>query len=199
MENKNLVLLGLAALIGLSFTGTGNGTKSNNGLTSFIGKGSLSKGLRNNNPLNIHVSNRVYIGKIKSPKTPDFDSDGVQLERFESFEHGLAAAIQHLQKRYFDGGLGSLTCYGWNVPPKRDNILKILYTWVCGTNPSKYIDFVEQTTGFKRDQTLNLYDAQTMSVLTYAMSLYENGTSYKNKELSPDNWQKYFAKAWELK
>ena len=207
MENKNGVLVGLAAILLLSSfkssetggeeTPTNTNNSATNG-TSFIGKTNLAKGLRNNNPLNIHTSSRQYKGKLKPVEK---DSDGKYLERFETFEHGLAAAIEHLQKRYFGGELGALkNCYGWDMPAKykRDNLLKIIYTWVCGSNPSAYIEFVERTTGFTRTQTLDLNDNQTLSVLIYAMSLYECGTQYKDSVLSPSKFQKYFQTALTL-
>jgi hypothetical protein len=164
--------------------------------TSFIGRKDLSKGLRNNNPLNLHVSKRAYKGKVLKPLNPDFDSDGKQLEQFETFEYGLKAAIEHLL-RYYNGQITTLQCYK-KSDGKLDTIQKILNRWVCGLNPAAYVDFVERETGYNRDAVLNLNDKNTMSRLVYAMALNECGAKYKATILNKTDFVKFLEGAFAL-
>ena len=157
--------------------------------TSFIGRMELSKGLRNNNPLNIHVSARLYKGKVAKPLNPDFDTDGKQLERFETFEYGLKAGSEHLL-RYFNGNIDPLNCYQ-KSEGKLNTIHKILNRWVCGLNPAAYVAYVERETGFNRNTVLDLNDKQVLTRLIYAMTLNECGVKYKDSLLNATDFQKY--------
>ena len=188
----------LLAYLALSDPKEDNNTEGGHteGCTSFIGRKDLSKGLRNNNPLNIHLSKRAYKGKVMNPVNPDFDSDGKQLERFETFEYGLKAAKEHLL-RYFDGNIEELKCFSVSKG-KLNTIQKILNRWVCGLNPAAYIQFVERETGFDKNTVLNLADAQTLTRLMYAMTLQECGAKYRETLLNATDFQRFMKGALAL-
>lgn len=128
----------------------------------------MPRGLRNNNPLNIKISNSNWIGKV-SPNT-----DGV-FEQFDTIEHGYRAAGIILS-RY-------INVYGCNT------IEKIIRRWCPDSSASSYIDFVcKDMTSYYESITQELICSPVLptgeidisfksllAVLIYSMARFENG------------------------
>ena len=116
----------------------------------------ITRGMRNNNPLNIRIGN-VWLGEVSNPTDPDF-------EQFVHIKYGLRAAFV-LLRRYINH-------YHRNTVPM------ILAAWAPSTenNTTKYIDFVCQRANITSTQSLTFDDKPTMVQLVKAMAKYECGT-----------------------
>ncbi len=174
--------------------------------TSYLGTRN-ERGIRNNNPLNLKYSPRDYFGKIPL----EINTDKVH-EQFESLVYGIAAAIQHMRRRYISGS-------GWDIkncatPPVRysapfDTVRLIANVWAprgCdpsvtlpgGNNPDEYIAFLVRKTGINPDAKLDPSDKETLKKLIWAMSIFENGAKYEANILSAANWDIFFNVAWNI-
>lgn len=115
----------------------------------------ISRGMRNNNPLNIRIGN-VWLGEVSNPTDPDF-------EQFVHIKYGLRAAFV-LLRRYINHY-------------RRNTVPMILAAWAPSTenNTTKYIDFVCQRANITSTQSLTYTDRPTMIQLVKAMAKYESG------------------------
>lgn len=113
------------------------------------------KGFRNNNWLNIRISNNNWQGKIAN------NTDG-QFEQFETPELGIRAATRNI-RTYGQRGL--------------QTVKDIISTWAPASenNTSSYIQNVASRMGVDPNQTLDLNDTDTMVKLISAMTISENG------------------------
>lgn len=129
------------------------------------GGSSLPIGLRNNNPLNIRVSNNTWLGKVASDNA---------FEKFSSLEYGIRAAVKNLLTYYNRDGLKTVKqiVNKW-APPTENHTLN-------------YISYVSQTMGVASNAALPL-DKNIFASLVAAMSDVELGKQYgisKDKVLS---------------
>ena len=115
----------------------------------------ISRGMRNNNPLNIRIGN-VWLGEVSNPTDPDF-------EQFVHIKYGLRAAFI-LLRRYINHY-------------RRNTVPMILAAWAPSTenNTTKYIDFVCQRANITSTQSLTYTDRPVMIQLVKAMAKYESG------------------------
>lgn len=119
--------------------------------------GTIARGIRNNNPLNIeHREDNKWLGLADPP------SDG-RFCRFVSADYGVRAACTLLM-RYYD----------------RDNlktVRSIVEKWAPATenNTNAYIAAVCRDTGFSSNEVLDLHDRATMRTLVAAMARHETG------------------------
>lgn len=113
------------------------------------------RGFRNNNWLNIRISNNNWQGKIAN------NTDG-QFEQFETPELGIRAATRNI-RTYGQRGL--------------QTVKDIISTWAPASenNTSSYIQNVASRMGVDPNQTLDLNDTDTMVKLISAMTISENG------------------------
>ena len=121
----------------------------------------LPRGYRNNNPVNIRISNNNWNGKVK-PNT-----DGT-FEQFIDLPHGYRAALVLLRgKGYINGGYNTIRKMITKFAPNNEN-----YT-------DGYIASVARMTGIDPDVVISRNDKDKLTRMVYAMSIVENG--YKDK------------------
>ncbi len=113
------------------------------------------RGFRNNNWLNIRISNNNWQGKIAN------NTDG-EFEQFETPELGIRAATRNI-RTYGQRGL--------------QTVKDIISTWAptSENNTASYIQNVASRMGVDPNQTLDLNDTDTMVKLISAMTISENG------------------------
>lgn len=115
--------------------------------------GVLTRGVRNNNPLNIKfVSSNNWKGQISS--------DGV-FSVFSEMVFGVRAALV-LLKNYLSSGHNTIEKIITRFAPSSEN------------DTLNYISFVEQKTGINRNKVLS-FDADVFYKLVSAMCLMESG------------------------
>lgn len=135
------------------------------------GSSSLPLGLRNNNPLNIRVSNNNWLGKVASDNG---------FEKFETLELGVRAGVKNLITYYNNYGLKTIS--------------KIIYRWSppSENHTETYIKYVSGRMDLDAN-AIFVYSKQNFAALVSAMSEIELGKSYgisKDKVLSVINQYK---------
>ena len=169
MEGKKILfLLGLGLLLMPRRASTQDqGQQSNqsnqnpstfDGNTSYLNQPNLPRGIRNNNPGNLKISNSQWLGK-HAP-----NSDGV-FEQFTAYKYGVRAMTK-LLINYIASG--------------RDTIDKILNSYSSGSDA--YKNYVSQRTGFARNQALS-DSKENLRNLVQAMSYFENGIEAVNNSV----------------
>ncbi|WP_252037995.1 structural protein [Vibrio sp. SCSIO 43133] len=126
-------------------------------------KSQLNRGIRNNNPLNIRISNNAWVGKV----TPSQDK---AFETFSNPKYGFRAAtrlIRNYQNLY---GLNTLSGIIRRWAPSHEN------------DTANYTQFVASNIGVAPNDTLNLYDDALMTRLVHAMSIMEVGRYYSMQD-----------------
>lgn len=120
----------------------------------------LPRGYRNNNPLNMRISNSNWIGKI-SPNT-----DGA-FEQFENMGYGFRAALK-LLRNYIGQG--------------NNTIQKMISKWAPANenNTTGYINTVSSRTGIAPTQIISRDDKRSLTAIAKAMAFVENGCFYNN-------------------
>lgn len=165
-KEKNWLIAG-GALLGLLFlstrakaaNGSGAGTGTGVSSLSYLGQSGLPRGMRNNNPGNIRISNTAWQGKV--PVSSNTDR---AFEQFKTWAYGIRAMIKNLQSYQRDRGLNNLTQIISTWAPAADN-----------NDTAAYIAAVSMQTGLSPTATLNLKDQSTMRKLVTAMAKVENG------------------------
>lgn len=119
---------------------------------------SLPRGYRNNNPLNIRISNTAWFKKIPLSR----NSDG-EFEQFEGMKYGYRAALLNVRTQVNRGN---------------DTIRKLIQVWAPdsdGNNSSRYIERICESTGYTPDTVIDPSNRTMMENLVRAMSIVENG------------------------
>jgi len=119
-----------------------------------------SRGLRNNNPLNIRHNTDVFQGEIKGTDK--------SFKTFSSMPYGYRAAFVTLATH---------NTRGWNT------IEKIISRWAppCENDTEKYIANVEKWSGVPRNKELTAADGADYILIVVAMCFMENG---KNADIN---------------
>lgn len=122
-----------------------------------------TRGVRNNNPLNIRIGN-TWLGESKESVDSDF-------EVFISIRYGLRAAFIIL-RRY-------IRKYN------RNTIRKIINAWAPSNenNTEKYISFVASQTKIDADAVLDFDEKLKICIIVRAMARMESGIDIPLKEL----------------
>lgn len=171
MLNKKTKLIGLSVLAIMIFGSKSEAKDSNPGPTapggglvpgaapgtineSFLGTNN-PRGIRNNNPGNLKISNSPWNGKIPIAQ----NTDGT-FEQFKSLAYGTRATIK-LLKNYINQG--------------RNTPKKIIQYWDLA-NPT-YTAFLVNETGFGENQVLQA-DKATLKKLTQAIARFEIGSYF---------------------
>lgn len=159
MTQRNKILLGIG-LLTLFLTA---------GITA---KKKLMKprGIRNNNPGNIRLSDTAWQGKIPNNQNTDRE-----FEQFIDMVHGIRASIINTRT--------------W-INRGKNTVRSLISTWSPPNenNTEAYIKGVVKQTGFTEYQTLHPTKAYLMP-LVKAISLHENGQQISNSE---------FESAWSI-
>ena len=115
-----------------------------------------SRGLRNNNPLNIRLSHDKWVGRCKRQTDPQFF-------QFETMAYGYRAAFVLLRTYRQKYGYNTLQAIIQRWAPSNEN------------NTEAYIRHVSQWAGIDPDKLLAGQDANTWIKIVAAMSRVENG------------------------
>lgn len=113
-----------------------------------------TRGLRNNNPLNIEKTSTVWQGEIRPSSDPRF-------AQFQSMPYGYRAAFKTIRTY--------ITKYGLNT------VEKIIRRWDPGS--TNYVNVVCQYSGLKPGSVVTTTDTDTLTRLVSAMSRMENGVA----------------------
>ena len=118
----------------------------------------LTRGYRNNNPVNIvYNAGNKWLGQI------GVEPEG-RFAQFNDLVHGYRAAIVLLRgKGYINGGNNTIEKIITKFAPSNEN-----YT-------AGYIANVSRMTGIPKDQVISRDDKAAISKILYAMSIVENG------------------------
>lgn len=120
-----------------------------------MNKRPIPRGIRNNNPLNIHIGN-TWLGEVQEPTDPSF-------EQFVSMEYGIRAAMI-LLRRY-------IRHY------KRTTIPQIIAAWAPASenDVQRYIDVVCQLSAISPEDQIDYFNEEQMVRLVDAMAFHECG------------------------
>ncbi len=115
---------------------------------------SVSRGIRNNNPLNIRITNARWVGRV-----PDYDQTDREYLQFTAPVYGLRAAMR-IMRTYF---------YKYKI----NTVSGLVMRWAPHVeNPTdRYIVFVENATGLKDWD----FKRSNVIALVRAMGQFENG------------------------
>ena len=129
----------------------------------------LSRGYRNNNPLNIRRSRDKWKGMSPKQTDPAF-------VQFQTMAYGYRAAFV-LLRTYRQK-------YGYNT------IRQIVKRWAppSENNTDRYIENVSRWTGIDPDKLIAGQDANAMMAIVAAMSRMENGVQARMEEVA-EGWR----------
>ena len=118
----------------------------------------MTRGLRNNNPLNIRRNGTAWSGLSAQQTDRSFC-------QFRDMAYGFRAAFITIHTYIFKHGLGTIAQIITRWAPPSD-----------GNNTSAYIDAVCQLTHISKDTPLHWSDRDQMLALVQAMAYVENST-----------------------
>lgn len=119
-----------------------------------------TRGYRNNNPLNLRISNNDWTGKVPIEQ----NTDGA-FEQFITMPYGFRAAMKNIRTL-----VSKYDC---------STIQKLINRWAPesdGNNPQRYATRVANRTGYATDAPIKTHDKDFMCHLVFAMAEVENGT-----------------------
>ena len=129
------------------------------------------RGYRNNNPLNIRISNNPWQGKISD------NTDG-SFEQFVDMAHGYRAGFINMRTQINRGN---------------NTIRKLINIWAPASdsnNPENYAKFVSSTSGIPIDAVIDPNDAASMQKIVSAMARMENGKDANAEDIA-QGWKLY--------
>lgn len=126
-----------------------------------------TRGLRNNNPLNIRTNEQRFSGEMKSDD-PDF-------KKFRTMAWGYRAAFAILRTYYKRYGLDTISKMVTRWAPSND-----------GNHTENYIATVSRRSGIPRGKKLHFWK-QEMCAIVAAMSYVENGVKAEESEVD-EGW-----------
>lgn len=132
-------------------------------MSSFLGKNTLSRGIRNNNPGNLRFTNIAWQGKIPKEKNTDAK---VSFEQFTEVKWGIRAMLRDLL----------------NDIDKGKNTLRLLineYAPPIENNTANYINVVAKSLGMTADEKIVNVDALFLLKIGRAIISHENGKDGK--------------------
>lgn len=137
------------------------------GSSSYIPDGNLPRGLRNNNALNIRISNDKWKGLSAKQKDESFFS-------FKALKWGYRAAFKILKT--------------YQTKYQIETVMEILKRWAPksdGNRPTIYFETVqnymaEKNIQINKTSKVNLKNIKFMTALIHAMAIVENGHGYKD-------------------
>lgn len=131
------------------------------------------RGIRNNNPLNIRISNNNWLGKLK----PSRDS---QFETFDTADHGIRAAF--------------LCVRTYINKYHADTLQAVISRWAPASenNTQAYCLRVCKLSGLSARQQLRFADSHQMCLLLWAMHQVECGGEYYPLTKFAHVYEQYF-------
>lgn len=124
----------------------------------------MTRGLRNNNPLNIRHSRTIWQGMCGKQSDPDFT-------QFKTMAYGVRAAFKTLQTYMTTHNLNTIEgiISRWATPNENDT--------------EKYIKVVSSRSGIARDKVISFDDKETMIAIVKAMTYMENGEEVAESDI----------------
>lgn len=132
----------------------------------------MTKGQRNNNPLNIRRTADKWLGMSQRQNDSDFIV-------FDSLEYGIRAALK-LIRRY-------VQLYSCN------SIRKIIYRWAppCENDTESYVAYVVTKVGIRQSENIKFTDRDTICNIIKAMAQIESQMDIPIRYIQTI-WDKYF-------
>jgi hypothetical protein len=130
----------------------------------------IPRGIRNNNPGNLVITNIPWKGKVPKSK----NTDG-KFEQYDTMINGIRAMIMDVRGDIKEG-TNTIATFLAEYAPQEENDLEA------------YIKIVCKETGFERNESLTP-DKRTMCLLVKAISLHENGGHYITNEQIEKAWE----------
>lgn len=132
---------------------------------------SLPRGIRNNNPGNIRMSNNQWKGKI-----PHHLNTDKAFEQFNTMAEGTRAMTVLIRNWIRKGTANTIEKIVKRYAPPNEN------------NTTRYVDLISDWTGLPKDQVLDV-DKETMQKLVLAMARKENGPGHIDQNDFEAAWQ----------
>jgi hypothetical protein len=127
-------------------------------MSSFLGRKDLSRGIRNNNPGNLIITNETWKGKISKK----LNTDG-RFEQFTDIKFGIRAMLRDLIHD-IDKGKNTIRKLISEYAPKSEN------------NTELYIQSVCKALSLAPDEQIKNVDSLFLVTLARSIIKYENGT-----------------------
>ena len=124
-------------------------------MSSFLGRKDLSRGIRNNNPGNLVMTNIAWQGKIPNNLNTD-----KHFEQFTDVKFGIRAMLRDLTND-IDKGKNTVRKLITEYAPPSEN------------DTQKYIEVISQAVGLDPDQTIKIVNAKFYLVIARAIIKHE--------------------------
>lgn len=130
----------------------------------------LPRGIRNNNPLNLRISNNPWLGKVTN------NTDGA-FEQFTTMEYGIRAAMRNVKtivQRRAKLGL-------------KTNVSQLIHVWAPasdGNNERVYCKTIADKTGIQPYDEISIDDKNFFCLLIDGMAYQENGQAIPMDKIS---------------
>lgn len=124
-------------------------------MSSFLGLKDLTRGVRNNNPGNLVLTNIAWQGKIPNSQNTD-----KHFEQFTEVKFGIRAMLRDLTND-IDKGKNTVRKLITEYAPPSEN------------DTQKYIEVISKAVGLDPDQTIKIVDAKFYLVIARAIIKHE--------------------------
>ncbi|QDW21816.1 hypothetical protein [Flavobacterium sp. KBS0721] len=124
-------------------------------MSNFLGRKELTRGIRNNNPGNLVLTNIAWQGKIPNAQNTD-----KHFEQFTEVKFGIRAMLRDLTND-IDKGKNTVRKLITEYAPPSEN------------DTQKYIEVISQAVGLDPDQTIKIVDAKFYLVIARAIIKHE--------------------------
>lgn len=124
-------------------------------MSNYLGRKELTRGIRNNNPGNLVLTNIAWQGKIANAQNTD-----KHFEQFTEVKYGIRAMLRDLTND-IDKGKNTVRKLITEYAPPSEN------------DTQKYIDVISKAVGLDPDQTIKIVDAKFYLVIARAIIKHE--------------------------
>jgi hypothetical protein len=130
-------------------------------MSSYLGKSSLARGIRNNNPGNLVKTSDAWLGKI-----PHSQNNDARFEQFTAVKYGIRAMLRDVINDILKG---------------KNTVRKLIkeYAPPFENNTGNYVDSVAKKLGVQPDEKITLINANFMMLVARAIIEKENGKDAK--------------------
>ncbi len=123
-----------------------------------------TRGIRNNNPGNIRISNERFQGEVIPSRDRAF-------KQFQSMEYGYRAIFKLLLTYYNKHGIRTIRGWIGRWAPPHEN------------HTENYIRYVAETAGMDADATIDISDKELFCRIVSGISRMENGVNPRPEEI----------------
>lgn len=124
-------------------------------MSNFLGRKDLTRGIRNNNPGNLVLTNIAWQGKIPNAQNTD-----KHFEQFTEVKYGIRAMLRDLTN---------------DIDKGKNTVRKLIteYAPPFENDTQKYIEVISKAVGLDPDQTIKIVDAKFYLVIARAIIKHE--------------------------